>query len=356
MALQFIDGFDHYSAAGAPAGASMTQKWDATFFAGAMFPDVGTSRFGGQALRIESTAGSAWVQKSVITQRDEMIVGFAFLPKATGTHTTKIHFIYDTGDSAVLSLNMSSGGASILTTSGASAASAASTLVAGVWQYIEFRVKVDDTVGELEIKRNGVQIANGTSLDTGTTAEVIQSLRIESTSNLQTDHIDDLYLLDTTGSDNNTFLGDSRISVLYPSANGGSNDFTFTGVGVTANFEAVDELLIDEDTTYVESGLIGAREDYINEDFTDIGVVPTTVHGVQVCNGTLKTDTGTLRFQNEMTIAGTQYTDGTEITATSGEYHISTYIRDTDPSDNAVWTEAKVATTGSGCSITFRQI
>ena len=57
-----------------------------------------------------------------------------------------------------------------------------------------------------------------------------------------------------------------------------------------------------------------------------------------------------------MVIAGTRYDSGTEVTATAGDYSMSTYIRDTDPSDSAAWTASKVAAVGSGFSITFREI
>lgn len=355
MALQFIDGFDHYDRnSTVAAGASMTAKWDVSFFGGAMEPVTG-GRFGGQALQVESTAGSAHVQKSTPTPKDEMVVGFAFLPKVTGSHITKIHLIYG-AESAILQLDMSSGIASVTTTGGASATSAAGVLTSGVWHYIEFKVKVHETLGTIEVRVNEVNVASTSAADTGTTGGTITALRIESTSNLQTDLVDDLYWLDVTGSDNNDFLGDSRISVLAPKADGNDNNFTGTfQVGDTSNFQAVDETLANIDTDFVESGLIGAREDYSNQDLSDIGVTPTVIYGVQVSNSTLKTDVGTLKFKNEMTIAGVQF-QGAEETATTGEYHVSTFIRDTDPSDSAAWTEAKVDAVGSGCTITFRQI
>jgi len=359
MALQFIDGFDHYSNFGGTAGARMLQKWDATFFAGQMFADPLTGRFVLGALRIESTAGSAWVQKSVITARDEMLIGFAYLPNAATFHITNVSFQYDDAEVASLQLNPTSGIITLSTTSGASVNTVGSTLTSGVWQYIEFKVKIHATLGTLEIKHNEVSVASNTGLNTGTTGALVQAIRVESTSNLQEDYIDDLYLADTTSATNNNFLGDSRVSALYPKSNGAVNDFSPTPA-TSDNFEVVNELKSELSVLgaeqYVESGLIGARENYVQDTMAERGLTPSTIFGVQVVNSTLKTDAGTLRFKNEMTIAGVQFNDGTEVTAVTGAYKMATFIRDTDPSDSAAWTEAKVDAVGSGCAITFRQI
>ena len=73
-------------------------------------------------------------------------------------------------------------------------------------------------------------------------------------------------------------------------------------------------------------------------------------------NNVKKTDAGTLRYLDSMTIGGLQFDNAVDVTATSGDYRMSTYIRDTDPSDSGAWTEAKIAAVGSSLTITFREV
>lgn len=367
-----MDGFGHYylsNDVGFTGGsAALGQKWDSSFFGGEMYPSIiaGEGRFEAGALRIRASGGQSWVQKNAPTAVDEMIVGFAFFPRATTFHTTLVRFNYSDAGSALLTLDMTTGTASVTTSGGATATSAAALLNSGAWQYIEFRIKVHATAGEIEVKLNETTIATSTAVDTGTTGVLISSLRLESTNNLQLDFIDDLYLLDTTGATNNTFLGDSRIAVLHPNGNGAVNNFTLfddltqSYSPITTNSDAVrneGDRTIGRDHNYVESGLIGAREEYDNESMFNAGAIAVSaVHGVQVVNNTKKTATGTLKYRDEMTIAGVNFDKGTDQTANTGDYQMSLFIRDTDPSDSAAWTEAKVNAVGSGFVITEREI
>ncbi len=111
---------------------------------------------------------------------------------------------------------------------------------------------------------------------------------------------------------------------------------------------------MDRTSTFVESGLIGAAEDYDNDDFADRLIAPGQIFGVQVANGTLRTATGSISFKNEMVVAGVRFSDDVEYVAGNSDYSIDAYVRDTDPSDNATWTEAKVAAVNSGIIITAK--
>lgn len=367
MALQFMDGFDHYfltNDVGFQGGAPcMAQKWDSGLLNGSIHPDLTKGRFALGALTMEATGGQGHVQKNATTNRDEMVVGFAFLPDPSRTDLTRIHFRLDDGNNVKMNIDMNTRAFSVQVNDVTTVASSSAVLTAGAYQYIEFKVKIHSTLGTVEVRHQGVNVASASGINTGTTGSLINGLRLEANNNAQKDFIDDLYWLDITGSDNNDFLGDVRVDVLYPSANGNDNDFTLFTDGQVAdidvNFEAVlnnTDFTLGRDHNYVESGLVGAREDYDNASLADIGVTPSTIFGIQVVNNTKKTDTGTLRYKDEMTIAGVQFDSGSEVTASAGDYTMSRFIRDTDPSDNAAWTVAKVDAVGSGFSITFREV
>jgi len=120
------------------------------------------------------------------------------------------------------------------------------------------------------------------------------------------------------------------------------------------NFQAVDEVLMNSNTDFVESGLVGAAEDYNNDSFANRAVAPGQIFGVQVANATLRTASANITFKNEMVVAGVRFSDGIEITPGNTDYFINTFVRDTDPSDSATWTPDKVAAVNSGLIITSK--
>lgn len=345
MSLLFIDSFDHYT--------NLDDKWDGSSFGGNMKPIQGAGRFGGAALQIKASAGGGLRSKSIITTQ-ELIVGFAVL--MTTDHAVGIDFS-NAGDpnvfditidpaSGVITMNFDSGAETIAT--------ATSTVTEDTWFYIELRAKAHASLGEMEIRVNNVVKASATGLDLSVGAD-LEEVGIRASNNLQLAYIDSLYILDTLGTSNNTFIGDSRVVTLYPGADGILNQFSPSTIAAD-NFTMTNETLFDDDTTFVESGIVGAKESYDNQSLADAGISPGTIFGVQVVNASKKTDAAELRYRDQMVIAGVHFDDGVDTTATASIYKMTTMIRDTDPSDDATWTESKVAAVGSGIEIVFRQI
>jgi hypothetical protein len=360
-----MDGFDHYyitNDVGFTGGAAATgQKWDAQFSNGVMYPRLDSGRFGGRALLIRTSGGGGSITKNIDTPNGEMIVGFALFLAPTSVHTTRVTFTNSLGAAINCDINAVTGLIEV-DRAGTPLATSTAVLNNGLWQYIEFRVLEDNVAGEVEVKLNGSTVVTATGLNTGASSGLLTHLVVAATSNLQLDYIDDLYLIDTTGATNNTFLGDSRITTLPTLSNGATNDFTLFDDGTQSyspifiNSEAVrngEDATIGRDHNYVESGLIGAREIYNTVAFTE---TPITIHGVQVVTNARKTSTGVLKYRDEITIAGTQYDNGADITASTGDYQMSTFIHDTDPSDSAAWTVAKVNAVDIGFTITVREI
>ena len=349
MSLLFLDSFDHYD--------EPELKWDALFFATNILPVQSQGRFTPGALQMKGTGGGGSITKN-LPETTEIIVGFAHLNADSSTRTSQFTLgtVWSASDyrltvnttTGVITLTGGNGGGEIISTAGGVA-------TGGVWQFIEFRIKLHASLGELEIRVGNSVEASVTGVNTITSTGVaLLNFAVVSTHNSQFSFIDDLYISNTDGTVNNTFVGDSRITVLRPKANGSS--ISFTPTGAATNYETQDETLCDKDVSFVESGQIGSRDNYDNVEFEDLGVVPGTIYGVQVVNAALKTDAGELRYLDEMTVAGVTYDNGVEVTATSGAYKMTRFIRDTDPSDDGTWTEDKVAAVGSGFSITFREV
>lgn len=373
MALQYIDGFNHYHTTndvGFTGGAAATkQKWDATFQGGEMFPVVGEGRFNDgnnthKGMHIQASSGDSWIKKNLTTDRDEVVVGFACISKSA--HQVEMRFEYTSGGWIELRLDYNAGTVAVVNNDVGVNVVTAAILSQDVWNYMELKVKVDATAGTYEVRIDGVDVLSGVAADTGTAGDVITAIRFRARNNLQDAFIDDLYVLDTTGATNNDFLGDVRVDVLIPKANGATNNFTLfddgqatsSPMGATDNFLAVQNvgnLLIGRDHNYVESGLVGASEEYTNKTMADVGLTPSSILGVQIVNNAKKTSTGAIHYKNEMIIAGAAFDDGTTVVSTGGDYHMTTFIRDTDPSDSGAWTIAKVDAVGSGFSITFKE-
>lgn len=364
--LQFIDGFDHYyitnDAGFQGGGAAMGQKWDAQFSNGEIYPRIGTGRFGGNALLLQTSGGGGSTTKDLTTPQAELIVGFAYKPHVSILHDVRVEFVNSIGGVIKAILDSTTGIITVDIPGTAGVCASSPVITNGSWQYIEFKVLEHDTAGTVEVKRNGSTVCSATALDTGVTGGKLTNVRFVATNNGQLDYIDDLYLLDTTGTTNNDFLGDCRVATLHAVSDGATNNFTLFDDGtqtyspITDNFSAVrnePDLTIARDHNYVESGLIGAREIYNPAAFTDEIIA---IHGVQVVNNAKKTSTGVLKYRDEMTIAGIQYDNGTDVATGTGDYHMSTFIRDTDPSDNLAWTVAKVNAVGVGFTITVKEL
>jgi len=347
MTMQFMDGFDHYNT------SAIVEKYDFVQ-TGALEAEIDNSfgRFVNGSIQMQDN-NTGFITKVLKQTSDEIIVGYAFF--FTGVNLLMVRFKDATGTTIATHINSGTGGEVFRgTNSGTSLGTYSGAWTTSTWQFAEIRCKRNATIGEFEVRANGVIVFSATGLNTG--AVDFDQIDFRPTGQNANDlWMDDMYILNTQGSaPQNTFLGDVRVTALLPKANGNTNNFTPTGA--SNNFEAVDDAIADQDATFVEAGQLGAKEDYNQKDFADLGLSPGTIFGVQVVNSAKKTDAGRLDYKDQMIIAGTAFDQGTDVVATAVTYKMSTFIRDTDPSDSAAWTEAKVAACGSGIEITFREV
>lgn len=349
MTMLFIDGFDHYNTSG------IVEKYDFVD-TGVLEAEIDTSfgRFVDGAIQFQDNNTGA-ITTILKQTSNEIIVGYAFF--FTGVNFLMVRFKDGTGVTIATHINDGTGGEvfrGVNTGAGTSLGTYAGAWTTSTWQFAEIRCKRDAVNGEFEVRANGVIVFSATGLNTGA-VDFDQILFGPTGQNANDLWMDDMYILNTQGAaPQNTFLGDVRVTALLPKADGNTNNFTPTGA--PSNFDAVNDVKANEDDDYVEAGQLGAKEDYDNQSFSDLGLSPGTIYGVQVVNSVKKTDAGRIDYKDQMIIDGTLFSDGTEIQATAVTYKMTTFIRDTDPSDDAAWTEDKVAAVGSGLEITFREI
>lgn len=338
--LQFLDSFDHYTTA--------LEKWDSESGGTTPIIDTTVGRFLNGSLRVGGNSMSGNLHKK-LTPDDEYITGCGFFFPSD----TLFSIVFQTASGQAARITFDAPNIELRNAANTVVHTALSVITAATWQFVECRVKQHSSLGEIEVRVGGATVGSAITVNTGSV--IMDEIIMDASATSDFTYIDDLYVLDTTGtSPQNTFLGDTRITVTRPKANGNNNNFTPTGAAT--NFDATNDALHDGDATFVEAGQIGAKEDYDNDNFSDLGLSPGTIFGVQTVNAAKKTDAGRLDYRDQMIIGGVTFDNGTDVISTSGSYKMTTFIRDTDPSDSAAWTEAKVDACGSGFEITFREI
>ena len=243
-------------------------------------------------------------------------------------------------DGATLGMNVSitvtgelavaRGGTVLGTTSGVG-------ISAGTWFYLEFKTVCNNTTGSYELRVDGETVLSDSGVDTqaGTHA-YYQAFALKGTSGFDTSAVifDDLYCLDSSGDDNNDFLGVCRVAAIRPSAAGDSTEFTPDSGD---NYSRVDEEEVDDDTSYVED----STSDHA--DLYEYGSVDSAsfVYGVQVCTDCKETDVTPFDIKIECK-SGDTTSDDSGQTIGSTDYVTECRVIESDPDTSEQWLSSGV--------------
>jgi hypothetical protein len=209
------------------------------------------------------------------------------------------------------------------------------------WVWVEIKVKASNGLnGELTVRINGstVQTITGVRLHYFFDNDGISTWRWSGPNGNW--KLDDLIIMDTSGSTMNDFLGDTRIDTLIPSASGSQNDFTASS---GAQIDCVDDALgaANDNTDYIFSKTVGDKQSF---QMTDMTAEPNTVHGLQLRTRTARPTTG-LRGYSAYLRSGAVESAGPEIgVASSYSWRRNGFIT-TDPDTGLAW-EAAVGING----------
>lgn len=339
MALLFMDGFDHYT--------TLSEKWNG---AGANCSISAANGRNGDGMRsnggLNTTNGH--IRKS-IPSVDTVVFGFALkwvsVPAVGGnklieiTESSTIHLDFILSDSGVITVRR--GG---LTTLG----NTSQGISQNIWTYVEVKVVISDTVGEVTIKLDGTTtVLNLTNQDTrnGVTG-VINQLSFGMTASGGDVYLDDLYICDTTGTLNNDFLGDVKVTTLYPNGNGNYSQWAGSDGNSVDNYLLVDEA--DANTSdYIQSSTVNQKDTFT---YQDVGV-GATIKGVQICSYVKKSDAGNREVRHVTRVSATDYNSTAQSLGSS--YKIIRDIRETDPSTAVAWTEAGINGAEFGIELTL---
>lgn len=174
-------------------------------------------------------------------------------------------------------------------------ASSAAGLVDTNWHYIEIGATIDPAAGTATVQFDGTTAITftGNTKNGGTNSSIdavcYQGLNgnyFGSYTDLGSPIVDDLYIANSSGSVNNSFLGDVRIQTLMPNADGTFTQWTPTGS--SSHYQNVDEVP-DNTATFNASSTSGQTDTYA---LTNTLPGTGTIFGVQQVTTAAKSDSG----------------------------------------------------------------
>ena len=203
-----------------------------------------------------------------------------------------------------------------------------------MWNHLELKwFQSTGSVTTVEWNLNGAPILD--EITDGDMAAVSQSIIFGgSASDIVDDfYMDNLYICDTTGGVNDTFLGPIRVDDLYP--DGVGNYSNLTPSVAKANYETVDENPADG-VEYVYSATEGDEDTYQMNDMTGTEDVAGVVANII----TKKTDAGAKFVRPMVRIGGVDYT-GTSGALTES-YGLVTTTWDESPATASAWSQTEI--------------
>lgn len=334
MGLLFIDGFDHYTS------AQELLKYNA---ASVNYLSSSYARFNGQGILFDMA--SHYIRKHLdLGTKTTLYIGYAFRYASGGTPNYSssypmINFYDEVGVSQVkIHANSNWGFSAYRGDNTLLGSSGNNAFTSYKWYYLEVKVTISDTVGEVTINLNETQILNLTSQDTKNGSAYVDRVFLGPIYNYYNLYVDDFYIAD------DEFKGDCEVKTFYPDADGNSADFSRSGG--SNDFECVDEAQCNEDTDYIYSDTLNHKSIF--------GITTgamATIKGIQVNNICRIDQAGTRQITPIIRSNSTDYS-GTETDNISADFKVYHEIWETDPDDSNAWTQAKLEAAEFGLEIT----
>lgn len=331
MTLLFMDGCNHY------ASADLGKKYNSVGGTVSLISSIGPR--GGNCIRNTST--SPGFTKN-FTASSTWVIGMRI--KFSAINSKVLLTLYDVGTAQCSLVLNADGTLSIVRGTGTAVTNGTSVtaLSTNTFYYIEWKVTIADSIASnsARIRVDGSVVATVDAAQdlkaTGASTATQVGFGSANGSYGSTQHdICDIYVLNQSGSTNNDFLGDCRVDVIYPSADGNYSDFTpSTG---TSHYQLVDETTPNT-SDYNSSATIGNRDSYQMTNLT--ALTSQTVYGVQMLGAVLRDDSG-LRAAAMFARSSSTNQEGATGTIGVSQTYIAG-ISETNPNTSTAWTETTV--------------
>lgn len=354
MALLWCDGFDHYGTT--PNGgrdAMLAGPWAEIDGSGSPVPRVDATfqRTGPYALRFPASGATpGFYLARRLFGADKSIVGLGFglyMPDVPVVNGRNGFSLRDNANAAVLTFALQSDASVQVfrgTTAGTSLGRTGQVLTAQAWNHVEIRAHRDAAVGGVEIRVNGVTALDIAGANTGAADFAGVSFGKLDTGAIAWYEmaIDDVFAWDTAGASNNDFIGPQGVHTLFPDQDTVESDWT-RNAGAT-DFEAIDEVPPDGDTTYIEAA---AANDVSVFGLADLPSGVSAISAVQLTGMLRKTDAGSAQVQMSLLSSdvGSPPAPAEANGADRPITEVYTYwpdVLESDPATGAPWTPGAV--------------
>ena len=346
MALLFIEGFEPYG--GSVAEMTKGAYLDTTNISFSTFSRTGTYSL------VTAGVQNAQVRRSLYGEYTTLGMGFAFYITEYPVESTTARLCEFNNDNnspqvsvwitTAGNISIGRGAADVGQSYTEFARTTNSPCITDAWQHVEIQIHFHDTAGWFEIRLDGITVLQGSNLDTlySTTYQNCNQVNgmgtravISGGSMNWQQYMDDWYVYDMTGSENNNWIGDRRVLALVPVDNGGTQEWTPNGA--STEYQCIDEIPADDDTTYISAGPSGLP---INSTFqlTQLGSDVASINGIEIYTKSKKSDAGVCNLQVSMQQGSDEATG--EIWPASTAYTHRTQMFELDPSTGALWTPA----------------
>ncbi len=330
MALLWIEGFETYGStldsAPSPVGI-LARRYAAS--AAESASRLVDGRVGGRAYKLGFFNGGGLTSIPFSTTDSEMFVGFS-LKYNLGGYITKIFSLYD-GSSEGVTITLGSTGQLSVHSTGAAPELLGTTvlsLVPDVWSYIEMGVDTHASAGTVTIHVNGSLALNLSGEDTqGSKSNAWHdAFRLwPHTSSGPDIFFDDIYVLDGSGSSQNSRLGPQRVDIIIPDGDSVASDDLWDRSTGSDGYALVD------DGRELNTG------DYVHTDVAEkqmftyaaLSASVNAVNGIAIITD-VDMESGTMGL-TPVIRSNSVDTDGTPIGVVSGGYVTHTYIAGQDP-------------------------
>ena len=206
----------------------------------------------------------------------------------------------------------------------------------GSYNYIEMKMVADSVAGQLEVRVNGVTVlliagnvaVAGTKIN-GFTFGKLRLLDIG-----RDTYIDDLVLMDGTGTINNDFIGDVRCYTSFPDAD--TADAQWALSSGTDGFALIDEVPPNTGG-YIEAVNPGDVSEF---EKTPIGIEITGASAVMLFALAAKTDAGVTDFRLGVQVSAVVENSALLTPGTAFAYY--SYVFERNPNGNIPWTKTSL--------------
>jgi len=221
------------------------------------------------------------------------------------------------------------------------------------WSCLEFHLVLDVASGLVEVWQDRKNIITFTGRTRSSSYNQVGGVRIglrrfstggtATYNHTETLTFDDFALNDTTGTLNNSRIGQGGIYPLFPIADTADKDFTRSAG--SDNYLLVNSVPPDDDTTYVQDGVLGDRDLYAIQSLNGQGQIDavTVLTRMKSVGGSGAKGAPTILSGGSMSV-GSQGQFGTTYA-----YHSQTWEQ--DPKTSAPWSYTAIASLQVGVTV-----